>query len=44
MTTLTLTAIILVVYLFGMMFIGWLGRGTSQNFEEFATAPRRAPC
>ena len=41
MTTLTLTAIILVVYLFGMMFIGWLGRGTSQNFEEFATAAKK---
>ena len=41
MSTLTLTVVILVVYLFGMMFIGWLGRGTSQNFEEFATAAKK---
>lgn len=41
MNTLTLTVVVLVVYMGAMLFIGWLGRNTSENFEEYITAAKK---
>ena len=41
MNTPTLTVVVLVVYMGAMLFIGWLGRNTSENFEEYITAAKK---
>lgn len=38
MNTLTLTVVILVVYMAAMLLIGYMGRNKSENFKEFVTA------
>ena len=39
--TLTLVVVVLVVYMGAMMLIGYLGRNTSHNFQEFVTAAKK---
>ena len=41
MNTLTLTVVVLVVYMGAMLFIGWLGRNTTEKFEEYITAAKK---
>ncbi|MCF2662140.1 sodium:solute symporter family protein [Pseudoflavonifractor phocaeensis] len=41
MNTLTLSVIVLIVYMGAMMGIGYMGRNTSKNFEEFVTAAKK---
>ena len=39
--TLTLVVVVLVVYMGAMLLIGYMGRNTSHNFEEFVTAAKK---
>lgn len=39
--TLTLVVVVLVVYMGAMMLVGYLGRNTSHNFQEFVTAAKK---
>ena len=41
MNTLTLTVVILVVYMAAMLLIGYMGRNKSENFKEFVTAAKK---
>lgn len=41
MSTLTLTVVVLVVYMAAMLAIGYMGRNKSENFEEFVTAAKK---
>lgn len=41
MSTLTLMVVVLVVYLAAMLGIGFLGRGTADNFEDYVTAAKK---
>lgn len=41
MNTLTLTVVILVVYMAAMLVIGYMGRNKSENFEQFVTAAKK---
>lgn len=44
MSTLTLMVVVLVVYLAAILGIGFLGRGTADNFKDYVTALRKVPC
>lgn len=41
MSTLTLMVVVLVVYLAAMLGIGFLGRGTADNFKDYVTAAKK---
>ncbi len=41
MNTLTLTVIILILYMAAMLLIGFMGRNTSKNFQEYVTAAKK---
>lgn len=41
MNTLTLTVVILVVYMAAMLLTGYMGRNKSENFKEFVTAAKK---
>lgn len=41
MNRLTLIVVVLAVYMAAMLFIGWLGRNKSSNFDEYVTAAKK---
>ncbi|WP_066926081.1 sodium:solute symporter family protein [Murdochiella massiliensis] len=41
MDHLTLIVVVLAVYMAAMLFIGWLGRSKSDNFDEYVTAAKK---